>query len=464
MRAILFVVLVSIILAFSEGFHVKKPMRGIQSRRNIHTVRRQSLMNRHKILQDDVSPLVEWSNGCLKQYTSGNVINANAPPLGEEDFMITASFTGPAQTGAPETIWSYERAGSQYPFRLEQGGDTRLRFYGGDSDNYVLLETQFLQQTGQQYLAQVIRKGNQISLIVNNENQGTATTKTIANFAPLQSDITFRVGARYPASGSGNDELYAGDIQYVCINIGQPPTLAPTPAPTLAHTPAPTLAPTLAPTHAPTPKPTPAPTPAPTRAPTLAPTPAPTRTPTLAPPTRAPTKPASKPSRKKTKKSKKSKKSKRAGKKGGLHVGKAIGFISHNYPQYNFAIDKSLGFIRIPGSSIESAFILRKGLSGTGYSLESASKPGYFVIPVRFRATLVPNDGSKVFKLAATFKFRPSLLGVKDAISFESVNYPGRFLRHRNYELWLDPLGGDKLFANDATFHPYQARKTCYYV
>jgi len=38
-------------------------------------------------------------------------------------------------------------------------------------------------------------------------------------------------------------------------------------------------------------------------------------------------------------------------------------------------------------------------------------------------------------------------------VSFESVNFPGEFLRHRNGEIWKDPYVGQPLFAADATFY-----------
>lgn len=39
------------------------------------------------------------------------------------------------------------------------------------------------------------------------------------------------------------------------------------------------------------------------------------------------------------------------------------------------------------------------------------------------------------------------------AISFESVNFPGHYLRHRNYEIWLARYDGTRLFREDATWH-----------
>ncbi|MES2933612.1 MAG: AbfB domain-containing protein [Pseudomonadota bacterium] len=38
------------------------------------------------------------------------------------------------------------------------------------------------------------------------------------------------------------------------------------------------------------------------------------------------------------------------------------------------------------------------------------------------------------------------------AVSFESINFPGQFLRHRNGEIWKDASDGSTLFAGDATW------------
>ena len=39
-----------------------------------------------------------------------------------------------------------------------------------------------------------------------------------------------------------------------------------------------------------------------------------------------------------------------------------------------------------------------------------------------------------------------------DAMSFRSFNFPDRYIRHRNFELWLDPFENTSLYRDDATF------------
>jgi hypothetical protein len=89
--------------------------------------------------------------------------------------------------------------------------------------------------------------------------------------------------------------------------------------------------------------------------------------------------------------------------------------------------------------------------SGTGYvSFESVNFPGYFLRHINFDFVLARNDGSSIFKADATFK---KVQGLKDAAwsSFQSYNFPSRYIRHSNYQLKLDPISTD-LGRQDATF------------
>ncbi|WP_437569414.1 non-reducing end alpha-L-arabinofuranosidase family hydrolase [Sorangium sp. So ce542] len=52
----------------------------------------------------------------------------------------------------------------------------------------------------------------------------------------------------------------------------------------------------------------------------------------------------------------------------------------------------------------------------------------------------------------AQFRVVPGLANAS-AVSFESVNFPGRFLRHRGGEVWLDTNDGSSGFRGDATWH-----------
>lgn len=69
------------------------------------------------------------------------------------------------------------------------------------------------------------------------------------------------------------------------------------------------------------------------------------------------------------------------------------------------------------------------------------------------RGEISPNQNS--YFPDSEFKIVPGLAD-PSAVSLESVNFPGNFLRHRNGEIWLDSNDGTTLFSNDATWriHP----------
>jgi hypothetical protein len=157
----------------------------------------------------------------------------------------------------------------------------------------------------------------------------------------------------------------------------------------------------------------------------------------------------------------------------------------------------------------DATFCARPGLSGAGTSLESQNMPGYFLrhrngeiwmdqdtggsftddatwnvmspwwrsganLPEgqtqSFRVTtsgytdrylrhmdgvartdVITASSSDLDKQDASFVVRPGLAD-SSCYSLESRNYPGQFLRHRNYRIDKDPNDGTTLFAQDATF------------
>ncbi|HEX3527103.1 MAG TPA: AbfB domain-containing protein [Thermoanaerobaculia bacterium] len=89
-----------------------------------------------------------------------------------------------------------------------------------------------------------------------------------------------------------------------------------------------------------------------------------------------------------------------------------------------------------------------------GVSLESKNYPSHYLRHQNFRAKLSTVSNSQSDLQDATFQLLPGLASGSDEglISFRSVNHSSRFLRHRNYELWLDAQGTDNLSKNDSTF------------
>lgn len=88
--------------------------------------------------------------------------------------------------------------------------------------------------------------------------------------------------------------------------------------------------------------------------------------------------------------------------------------------------------------------------AGGRVSFESIDQPGHFLRHSSYRAVLHGDDGSALFRADATF-LPVAGLGHSMLTSFQSHNYPSRQLRHRDFELWIDPLvtAGDQA---DATF------------
>jgi hypothetical protein len=68
-------------------------------------------------------------------------------------------------------------------------------------------------------------------------------------------------------------------------------------------------------------------------------------------------------------------------------------------------------------------------------SFESVNKPGYYLRHQNFQFHLQPNDGSVLFSMDATFCPGPGNSG--QGTSFQSVNFPGRYIRHFNFTVYL---------------------------
>ena len=67
-----------------------------------------------------------------------------------------------------------------------------------------------------------------------------------------------------------------------------------------------------------------------------------------------------------------------------------------------------------------------------------------------------PGDG--LLGLDSSFYVRPGNANASQ-VSFESVNFPGHFLRHAGFRLFLHPKDGSALFNADSTFQPIEERQ-----
>ncbi|MEU0075118.1 AbfB domain-containing protein [Streptomyces sp. NPDC006332] len=125
---------------------------------------------------------------------------------------------------------------------------------------------------------------------------------------------------------------------------------------------------------------------------------------------------------------------------------------SVNYPDRYWHVKGSyVGLDQVTYSSArrDATFELVKGLADAScYSF--ATPGGSYLRHREFVLRAEHNDGSGLFKQDATFCPRTS--AVSGAVMLESVNYPGRFLRHRNFSVRLDPYQYDSGYRSDSAF------------
>ncbi|MBW2363794.1 MAG: AbfB domain-containing protein, partial [Deltaproteobacteria bacterium] len=99
----------------------------------------------------------------------------------------------------------------------------------------------------------------------------------------------------------------------------------------------------------------------------------------------------------------------------------------------------------------DASFRLVPGLANRNLvSFESVNFPGYYLRHQGFRIKLARGSNNDLFRKDATFKRVPGLAN-GSMVSFESYNYPGHYIRHRNFNLYLE-RGNTNLFRQDATF------------
>ncbi|MGC5287632.1 family 43 glycosylhydrolase [Micromonospora sp. DT231] len=100
----------------------------------------------------------------------------------------------------------------------------------------------------------------------------------------------------------------------------------------------------------------------------------------------------------------------------------------------------------------DSQFRIVNGLAGGGsVSLESTNFPGYYLRHRGYALYVERNDGSALFGGDASFR-RQSGLADSAGISLESHNFPGRHVRHRAGLLYVEPVSSSADRAS-ATFH-----------
>jgi hypothetical protein len=87
------------------------------------------------------------------------------------------------------------------------------------------------------------------------------------------------------------------------------------------------------------------------------------------------------------------------------------------------------------------------------HSFESVNFPGRFIRHFCFQGELTAIS-SALDRSDATFALRPAPSGTPGVVSFVSVNYLGLYLRYQFWRLKLHPNDGSALFRQDACFNP----------
>jgi Alpha-L-arabinofuranosidase B (ABFB) domain len=95
----------------------------------------------------------------------------------------------------------------------------------------------------------------------------------------------------------------------------------------------------------------------------------------------------------------------------------------------------------------DATWIVQAGLARSScVSFESADDPGEYLRHYDFELYLNPDDGTAQFAEDATFCPQPGNSG-KD-YSFQSVNYPYKYIRHYDYVVYIASNGGSKPWDN----------------
>ena len=144
----------------------------------------------------------------------------------------------------------------------------------------------------------------------------------------------------------------------------------------------------------------------------------------------------------------------------GLALDARVTFEAANVPRFfirhRFALAE-ITRISSPLDRADGTWMVRPALNGAvgAISFESTNYPGTYLRHQGYRLKQHRDDGQDLFKRDASFFVRPALNGVLGALSFESVNVPGFYIRHSNFQLWINQNDGSDLFRQDASFRTH---------
>ncbi|WP_033443373.1 glycoside hydrolase family 43 protein [Saccharothrix sp. NRRL B-16314] len=115
------------------------------------------------------------------------------------------------------------------------------------------------------------------------------------------------------------------------------------------------------------------------------------------------------------------------------------------HADYDVRIDPNVSPVQ------DSQFRVVPGLAGSGtVSFQSVNYPGYYLRHYGFDFQLVADDGTATFRADSSFH-QVAGLASSSWSSFRSYNHPDRYIRHYAYQLRLDPIT-DSAGRADSTF------------
>ena len=101
----------------------------------------------------------------------------------------------------------------------------------------------------------------------------------------------------------------------------------------------------------------------------------------------------------------------------------------------------------------DATFTVRAGLAdSTCYTFESVNYPGQYLRHSGYRLRKAANDGTTTFQQDATFCAQPALNGGSGNVSLESINYPGYYWRHYAEAVYIATNGGGNTWDNPGSF------------
>ncbi|MGX7704439.1 AbfB domain-containing protein [Methylobacterium sp. Gmos1] len=106
----------------------------------------------------------------------------------------------------------------------------------------------------------------------------------------------------------------------------------------------------------------------------------------------------------------------------------------------------------------QATFRLVPGLAGQGVSFQASTNASQYLRHQNFQIFQQGNDGGDVFRRGATFIPRAPLAGTcgcsGTCTSYESIDWPGYYLRHQNFSFYIAQPDGGATYNQDASFCP----------